>query len=553
MQTTETHGGRIGPLHFPLDLRGKYGAFARWRRRHGRLFYLGIVPAAIVIVLIIAGSYVVDRPLRGIMERNLNRRLKGYSAHLASVSFHPLGLGITLKGLTLSQNAHPKPPIMDILALNAGVHWKALLHGALVADFELDRPKMHVNLTQVTTEAHSNVKEHARSWQSALEAVYPLKINKFRIRDADMTYIDNDPQRPLHVAHLYVLAENIRNVTSADRVYPSGIHLQAEVFDSGKLRLDGHANFLQEPFAGFDTDLELTHIELDRVKPVAAHANLQVNKGVLDAQGHVEYAPDVENVRLRDVTIRGVDVEYVHKAQTAAAEEQRIATVEQAAKEAANKPKVLLVADRFKIAQGTVGYIDESQAQPYRIFVSDVDATIKNFSNQAEQGAMGMTVTGKFMGSGDTRIGGTFWPEQKQPNLDMSVAISGTDLSSLSNLFRAYGDFDIAGGRFSLFSEIAIKSGTITGYMKPLFEHMQVTDRRSEEQKSLFHHLYVGLVSGVAGLLENPRGAVATEATIQGPTSNPQTSTWQIVLKLIQNAFFKAILPGFDQSITGSS
>jgi hypothetical protein len=54
----------------------------------------------------------------------------------------------------------------------------------------------------------------------------------------------------------------------------------------------------------------------------------------------------------------------------------------------------------------------------------------------------------------------------------------------------------------------------------------------------------------VSALLENfPRDEVATKADIAGPLENPQASTWQVVVTLIQNAFFQAILPGFERAI----
>ena len=56
-----------------------------------------------------------------------------------------------------------------------------------------------------------------------------------------------------------------------------------------------------------------------------------------------------------------------------------------------------------------------------------------------------------------------------------------------------------------------------------------------------------------ASVLENfPRDEVATQADIGGPLDNPQASTWQVVVTLIQNAFFKAILPGFERERGGT-
>ena len=48
-------------------------------------------------------------------------------------------------------------------------------------------------------------------------------------------------------------------------------------------------------------------------------------------------------------------------------------------------------------------------------------------------------------------------------------------------------------------------------------------------------------------LKNHPRKDVATKADISGPLDSPQTSTWQVLVRLVQNAFIKAILPGFER------
>src|SRR5262249_8695887 len=106
-------------------------------------------------------------------------------------------------------------------------------------------------------------------------------------------------------------------------------------------------------------------------------------------------------------------------------------------------------------------------------------------------------------------------------------------------------------GFFSFFSELRVKNGTVDGYIKPLFRDMKVYDARQDAEKSLFRKLYEKLVGGVAKLLENrERSEVATKTRVEGPVSGPHTSTWQIVVRLIQNAFFRAILPGFDSELS---
>jgi hypothetical protein len=90
----------------------------------------------------------------------------------------------------------------------------------------------------------------------------------------------------------------------------------------------------------------------------------------------------------------------------------------------------------------------------------------------------------------------------------------------------------------------------VEGYIKPLFKKMQVLDARQDREKTLFHQLYEGLVGEVAALLENrPRKEVATQTEISGPLESPTTSTWQTLINLIRNAFFKAVLPGFEKEV----
>ena len=51
-------------------------------------------------------------------------------------------------------------------------------------------------------------------------------------------------------------------------------------------------------------------------------------------------------------------------------------------------------------------------------------------------------------------------------------------------------------------------------------------------------------------LLENPRQEVATQTDISGRLERPQTSTWQAVLGILQNALLRAILPGFEREVS---
>jgi len=117
------------------------------------LWIVGIL-ASLALVLYIA-SYFIDEPLRRLTEKEMNQSLKGYSVRLPGLHLRLIGLSITLKGLTVSQDAHPEPPVARFPNLKASIHWREVLSGKLVAEMRLDELTLHVNLKQLRTEAAS--------------------------------------------------------------------------------------------------------------------------------------------------------------------------------------------------------------------------------------------------------------------------------------------------------------------------------------------------------------------------------------------------------------
>ncbi|MHB8091510.1 MAG: DUF748 domain-containing protein [Syntrophales bacterium] len=532
------------------NIKEKFLAKKLW---HSRTFLWGIgIPVALVLVIYVA-SFFLDEPLRRITEEKINRDLKGYSVRLPGLHVQLIGLSLTLKGLTVLQQAHPNPPIAYFPILKASIHWREILSGRLVAELRLDQPKININLLQLRNEAASKVPLKEIGWQKAVEDIYPLKINTVKIRDANITYIDQDPKRPLALSHLNLQATNIRNVRLPDQVYPSSFHLDTSIFDTGHGSIDGDANFLSEPYPGIKGRLKLEKVPLDYFNTMAARSNLSIHGGVLRAAGDAEYAPNVKSAHLEYLTIQGMTLNYIHSQRTAGAEKKRAAIVEKTAKELTNKPGILIRADQLDLTGCNLGMVNEAARKPYRAFLADTDLQMSNFSNQFSQGPAQMRLKAKFMGSGITTASGSFRPEKGGADFDLYVKIENTKLTAMNDLLRAYGNFDVSAGALSLPSEVHVKNNAISGYIKPFFKDIKVYDRRKDKGQGVFHQAYEMLVGGVAKLLENrSRQEVATKANITGSLKNPETSTWQIVVELIKNAFFKAILPSFDKEVTGA-
>jgi hypothetical protein len=204
------------------------------------------------------------------------------------------------------------------------------------------------------------------------------------------------------------------------------------------------------------------------------------------------------------------------------------------------------------LARCEIGYVNKAKEPTYRVFWAPVHLVVTNLSNHFEQGPAEAHFEGKFMGAGRTEAAARFRPEKNGPDFDVKASIDDTPLTAMNDLLRAYGKFDVTAGLFSFYSELHVQNGQVTGYVKPLFRDVKVYDARQDAEKGLFRKLYEKLVGGVANLLENrDTQRVATEATIEGPIGGKKTSTLQVIGRLIENAFFRAILPGFDEILSG--
>src|SRR5918997_3623654 len=265
---------------------------------------LGVL--ALVIGLVLA---FIDEPLRRYAERQLNQ-VEGYTFRIGMLDFHPIGFSVDLENVTMFQTEHPNPPIAEIPKWHASIHWRELLTGNLVSDHTIERPRLHINRQQLKKEAKDDVPVEERGWQEAVLAVYPLEINEFAITEADIVYLDTPKAKPLHVSRVNFRAENIRNIKSEERTYPSNVHLDGAAFDVGSVTIDGSADFLSQPHMGVKVDVALQQIKLEDLSPVIGRYNMQLRQGLLSATGHIEYSPYAEIVKLTELTLDGVRFDY---------------------------------------------------------------------------------------------------------------------------------------------------------------------------------------------------------------------------------------------------
>jgi hypothetical protein len=517
-------------------------------RRHLVLFSFGAVIGGLIVALFIA-SFFFDDIVRSHAQVAMNENIRGYHVSLEHAHLQLLGGILTLNGLKVIQQAHPHPPVADISMMRFQVEIKELFSRRVVADVLVRRPSVHIDRTQFVSERNSNVPLRQKGWEGALEAAYPFKINRFTVEDGDVVYIQDSGTPSLHLAKLNFTADNIRNIHAPDTVYPSRFHANLLIFGTGRATVDGHANFLEEPFPGARARYTVANVPMSGFDPAIRQINISVSGGRLASNGLIEHSPRITRVVIDNVGITDVVVGYVHSPATQKQEVQRVKESGKQIEKQNNRSAVDIQVHEFNIKRSAFAYTDQTTSPNYRLFINDTDLTLTNLSNHQQQGPANLTLHGMFMGSGVTSVTGNFLASQRGPDFNLKVAIQNTDLPSMNDILRAYGRFDVAGGKFSVFSEVAIKDGNIDGYVKPLFADLKVYDYKKDKNTPVLHQAKELVIGGAAHLFKNSgTQQVASDLDLTGKLTNPETSTWQALAQVLRNAFIEAIIPGFDRA-----
>src|SRR5262249_13854879 len=131
--------------------------------------------------------------------------------------------------------------------------------------------------------------------------------------------------------------------------------------------------------------------------------------------------------------------------------------------------------------------------------------------------------------------------------------VGKSGMGGKNDQLRGHAKFEKESGIFSVFSEMHVHDGRVDGYVKPLFSDLKVYDKDKDAEKTFGTKVKKKEVDIAAKMLKNRhRKDVATNLDISCPLQTPQTSVLQALVGLVQNAFIKAILPGFEREAAQS-
>ncbi len=505
---------------------------------------------AFVLIGVFIASFFLDRIIRPRIESKMNSSLKGYHATLPYAHLQLLSFTLTLRDLTVVQVAHPQPAVAAFPLMRFRIHWRALFFGHVVAIVRLWRPAFHINTVQFASERKDPTPLRDEGWQDALQNAYPFKINRFVIDDGDVIYVEAGERKPLHLTHLNVVSDNIRNIQEPNHPYPSWFRANLVIFDRGKMSLEGRANYLMKPFPGTETRYTITGVPMDAVTTASRYINVLISGGTFASDGFIEYSPKVTNVDVHNVTFDAINLTYSHRPGTAEAEATRIKTAGRTVEKENNRRAVNIKVREFDVKRSRLAFDDQTSRPPFNLYIIDTDLKLLHLANHWSEGPARLTLNGKFMGSGLTKVTGTFLAAGAGPEFNVNIAIVNTDLTSLNPLLRAFGRFDVARGRFTLYSQLGVKDANMSGYVKPMFSDLKVYDYQQDKNKGILSQAKEMIIGAASHIFKNPETQkVATQVKVSGSLKKPNVSAWEAFVEIVRNAFVQAIVPGFDREL----
>ncbi len=208
--------------------------------------------------------------------------LDGYYGHIQDIDVALYRGAYQIKDMYLNKmdnKTKKQTGFFKVDNIDLSVQWKALFHGRLVGEMEVNKPTLIFtkNKTGIT-----DVKKDTNDFRKVLKSFMPLKVNRFEINNGSIHYLDPGakPVVDISMQKVHVLAENLNNAAHDKTALPSPISAQADVY-GGLLNLNMKMNILA-PKTQFDLNASVKDANLALFNNfLKAYGGFDINRGTL--------------------------------------------------------------------------------------------------------------------------------------------------------------------------------------------------------------------------------------------------------------------------------
>jgi len=250
-----------------------------------RLLRSTIAKVSLALVVLLIALRIA---LPSLVERYANRtldELEGYSGHIEDVDIALLRGAYVIEGIRIVKTGGKVPvPFFAASRVDLSVQWGALLHGSVVAEIDVEDPKL--NFVTASEKPGPQKKSQSQvapsdNWTDVVQDLVPFSINRFSISNGEVHYRDfsSKPKIDIFIQDLNAEARNLTNSEDRTGTLVASFDGRARAMGSGRIRFNGKVDpFAKQPT--FDTNFKLDGLDLRELNSyLRAYAGIDVEKG----------------------------------------------------------------------------------------------------------------------------------------------------------------------------------------------------------------------------------------------------------------------------------
>lgn len=210
--------------------------------------------------------------------------------------------------------------------------------------------------------------------------------------------------------------------------------------------------------------------------------------------------------------------------------------------------------DEVRVHDGRLAFRNFQSSPPVDVYVDNIEAQAFNLTNTREaqdRRSASFNGQGRLLGHAPVEATAHFDPLVRMDNFDVQLRTTGVDLTQLNSFVEAYGRFDFKAGTGDLVTEVDVKNGEVSGYVKPLLKNVEVFDWKQDvKEKGVLQGVWEAIVGGTETVLKNQRkDQFATRIELSGNINDPNVSAFTALINILRNGFVQAFTPRFERAL----
>lgn len=202
--------------------------------------------------------------------------------------------------------------------------------------------------------------------------------------------------------------------------------------------------------------------------------------------------------------------------------------------------------NRLTVHNGEIHFRNYSAEPKIDIYLHAIEAEVNNLSNTKEIDQTlksSIRATGKAMTKGTFEIFLAMDPFAAKPTFE-TRAKSTVFFPELNDFFRHYLAVEAKDGQIEIYIEGTAADGEFNGYVKPLIEGLTVLQIKSDTIGETIKGVFAKIAAAI--FKNQEKKDLATKVEISGSFDDPKVNAWGALSMFVKNAFYKAVLPGFE-------